>query len=169
MRRFFRTVGLAVLCIMGSLALVVAVAYSMGTVTVSVDEKKPNGQHVYVPVPAVVIPLGMRLAPSEDLADAAAEVRPWLPAIKAASEELVRCPDTTLVEVTSPEEKVRIAKSGNSIIIHVDSPEENVHVSVPLETAHMVASQFEALDERLDRSAKPRSRPSLPEDLESSN
>ncbi len=169
MRRFFRIVGVALLCIMGSLAVLVAIAYSMGTVTVSVHEKKPDGQHIYVPVPAVVIPLGMRLAPPEDMADTAAEIRPWLPALKVASEELARCPDTTLVEVTSPEDKVRIAKSGDSIVIDVDSPEENVHVSVPLETAYRVASQFEGMDERASRPAQQRSRATLAEDLESSN
>jgi hypothetical protein len=148
MRRFFRIVGLAALYIVGSLAVIVTLAYSMGTVAVSVYEKKPNGGQVYVPVPAAVIPLGLRLAPADDLANAATEVRPWLPAIKVASEELAHCPDTTLVEVTNPTEKVAITKSGNSIVIDVDSPEERVHVSVPLGTAYMVASQLERLDER---------------------
>jgi len=136
MRRFFRIVGLAALCIIGSLAIVVAVAYSMGTVTVSVHEKKPNGA------------LGMRLAPAEDLADATAEVRPWLPAIKLASEELARCPDTTLVEVISPAEKVAIRKNGDSIVIETDSLEERVRVSVPLGAAYLAASQLESLDEK---------------------
>jgi hypothetical protein len=148
MRRFFRIVGLAALCIIGSLAIVVAAAYSMGTVTVSVHEKKPNGEEVYLPVPAVVIPLGMRLAPAEDLADATAEVRPWLPAIKLASEELARCPDTTLVEVISPAEKVAIRKNGASIVIDTDSPEERVRVSLPLGAAYLAASQLESLDEK---------------------
>jgi hypothetical protein len=146
MRRFFRIVGLAVLCIVGSLTAIVAVAYSMGTVTVSVHEKKPGGARVYVPVPAVVIPVVMRLAPAEDLADAAAQVRPWLPAIKVASEELTRCPDTTLVEAISPAEQVTITKAGDSMVVDVDSAEERVHVSVPLEAAYMVASQLERLD-----------------------
>lgn len=148
MRGFFRIVGLAVLCILGSVAVVVTLAYSMGTVTVSVHEKKLNGDQVYVPVPAVVIPLAMRLVRTEDLADAAAEVRPWLPAIKVAAEELAHCTDTTLVEVTNHAENVAISKSGGSIIIDVDSPEERVHVSVPLGAAYMVAAQLERLDEK---------------------
>ncbi len=148
MRGFFRIVGLAVLCILGSVAVVVTLAYSMGTVTVSVHEKKLNGDQVYVPVPAVVIPLAMRLVRAEDFADAAAEVRPWLPAIKVAAEELARCPDTTLVEVTNHAENVAISKSGGSLVIDVDSPEERVHVSVPLRAAYMVAAQLERLDEK---------------------
>ncbi len=153
MKRFFRMVGLVILCVMGSVLLLVAVAYSMGTVTVAVDEKRPEGHHLYVPVPAIVIPLGVRLAPPGDLADAAVEVRPWLPAIKAASEELARCPDTTLVEVTDSEEKVRIAKRGDSIVVDVDGQEESVHVSVPLGTAYTLASQFESLPDRVSSSA----------------
>jgi hypothetical protein len=169
MRKFFRIVGFAVLCVAGSVALLVAAAYSMGTVTVSVENKKPDGPHVYVPVPAVAIPLGMRFAPAEDLAGAATQVRPWLPAIKAASEELARCPNTTLAEVTSAEEKVRIIKDGDSIVIDVDSPEENVHVSVPLETAYTVACQFETMNERVSRSAKQKSGPTQAEELEYTN
>lgn len=169
MRKFFRIMGLAALCVVGSVALVVVAAYSMGTVTVSVEEKKPGGHHVYVPVPAVVIPLGVRLAPPEDLADTIAQVRPWLPAIKIASEELARCPDTTLVEVTNAEEKVRIAKNGDSLVIDVDSPEEQVHVSAPLETAYTLACQFEGMNERARRPAKQSARAIPAEDLETGN
>ena len=75
------------------------VAYSEGAVMVYVHEKKPEGHRIWVPVPALLVDLGVRFVPEERLQDALRDLRPWLPAIEAASHELKRCPDGLLVEV----------------------------------------------------------------------
>ncbi|HLW78374.1 MAG TPA: hypothetical protein VKU44_02145, partial [Terriglobia bacterium] len=99
-RHVFRTI------LLGMVAFVLftgLVAYSEGAVMVSVQERKPegNGTHIWLPVPALLVEVGMRFVPREQLRDASAQIRPWLPAIRAASTELERCPDVTLVEVES--------------------------------------------------------------------
>jgi hypothetical protein len=93
-------------------------------------------------VPAVVLPVAARLIPRDKLKNATSDIGPWLPTIKAASEELARCPDGPLVEVDSPREHVRIHKQGSSLFIDVESDGETVHVSFPLQAAAETVSQL---------------------------
>lgn len=122
------------------------VAYNAGAVRVSVEEKKPGGQHVHLMVPAVAVPLALAFIPSDKLQQKAAELRPWLPAIRIASRELERTPDFVLVEVFDSDEHVRITKRGGSLFVDVNSAQEDVHVEVPL---HMVRSVAEKLSDGL--------------------
>ena len=120
---------------LGALGTVVfggAVLCSEGIITVRVREHKPNGSHVFVVAPAMLVPMGVRLAPRERLQEAERQVRPYLPTIRAAAEELAKCPNATFVEVQSPDEHVRISKSWGAIVIDVDDRDETVHVSVPI-------------------------------------
>jgi DNA-dependent RNA polymerase auxiliary subunit epsilon len=116
--------------------------YNEGAVRVDVREKTPNVEHIYLVVPAVVLPVAARLVPRNKLKDVPRNIGPWLPTIKAASEELARCPDGPLVEVDSNREQVRIRKQGRSLFIDVDSEEETVHVSFPLQAAADTVSQL---------------------------
>ena len=137
------TTGMAVLG--GALGVLVVggvLVYNEGAVRVDVREKTGDREHIHLIVPAVVLPLAVWLVPRAKLHDARHEIRPWLPTIKAASQELARCPDGPLVEVDSPREHVRIHKLGNSLFIAVDSDEETVLVSFPLEAAADTVSQL---------------------------
>ena len=133
----------------GTLGIVVltgAVVYNTGAIRVDVREKQRNGDHVRLWVPAVVLPIGVHVVPKDKLREASEKIRPWLPTIKAATEELSRCPDTTLVEVDSKREHVHIAKVGDSLVIDVDDPGETVHVSVPIKVIGYTASQLAGSD-----------------------
>jgi hypothetical protein len=137
------TTGMTVLG--GALGILVVggvLVYNEGAVRVDVREKTRNGEHIYLVVPAVVLPVAARLIPRDKLKDARRDIRPWLPTIKAASEELARCPDGPLIEVDSNREHVRIHKQGRSLFIAVDSKEETVRVSFPLEAAADTVSQL---------------------------
>jgi len=129
----------------GALGIVVltgAVVYDTGAIRVDVREKKPNGNHVRIWVPAVVLPIAAYVAPKEKLREAAQQIRPWLPTIKVATEELSRCPDATLVQVDDRHEHVRIAKQGDALVIDVDDEAETVHVSLPIKVIGYTASQL---------------------------
>jgi hypothetical protein len=145
--------GAAGMLLLGTLVLGGAAVYDMGAVRVSVQEKKPGGDHVRLLIPAVAVPLGLRIAPEEKLREAALQARPWLPALRIASQELERCPDGPLVEVTNPHEKVSIVKRGHSLLIDVDSEDETVHVSVPLRAVTSVVERLETVAERADERA----------------
>jgi hypothetical protein len=129
----------------GALAILVAggvFVYSEGAVRVDVREKTRDGEHTHLVVPAAILPVAARLVPRNKLKDARREIGPWLPTIKVASEVLARCPDGPLVEVDSNREHVRIYKQGDSLFVYVDSEEETVHVSFPLEAAADTVSQL---------------------------
>ncbi len=127
---------------LGILAAGGVFVYNEGAVRVDVREKTRNGEHIHLAVPAVVLPAAARLVPRDKLRDARHEIGPWLPTIKVASEELARCPDGPLVEVDSNREHVRIQKQGRSLFIDMDSEEETVHVSFPLQAAARTESQL---------------------------
>lgn len=117
------------------------VAYQYGAVKVYVEERKPGGERVRLWVPGVLAPVALKLVPDETLR-LPPEARQWMPAVELASEELRRLPDFTLVEVKNPREHVRIEKRDGALLIDVVSPEETVHVSVPLRVVNSVAREL---------------------------
>jgi hypothetical protein len=123
--------------------------YQAGSIRVSVDEKKPGGDHVHIIVPAILVSPAMGMIPEKELRKHAKEIRPWLPAIRAACKELDRIPDAVLVEVINRTEHVTITKHGGAINIDVVDENENVHVAVPLRTVQSVAEKL-ASGEPLD-------------------
>jgi hypothetical protein len=128
--------------VLGTLLVAGAFVYDMGAIKVSVQEKRPGGENIRLVVPAAVVPLVLPFVRGEKMQEAAEKVRPWLPAIEAATAELARCPDGPLVQVTSPQEKVSIVKRGDSLVIDVDEASERVHLAVPLKLVSVVAGQI---------------------------
>lgn len=105
---------------------------SEGMITVNVVEKQPEKHHVFVMVPALLVPIGMHFVPKEHLAQSAREMKPWMPTIRAALDGLSESEDITFVEVKEPGQNVRVAKSGGSIVVDVNGDDETVHVSTPI-------------------------------------
>lgn len=118
---------------------------SEGLVHVDVREKQPQGHHIHVLAPALIAPIGVYLAPKADLADASAQIRPYLPTIRAALDGLRETNDVTLVEVNEPDQHVRVVKEGGSIVVDVDDPENSVHVSTPIRAIASTVEQLAAV------------------------
>jgi hypothetical protein len=125
--------------LLGTVLVAGGIVSSQGFLHVRVMEKQKDGTHLRLVLPAMAVPIALRLVPDEHLREAAENVRPWLPAIDAAATQLADCPDGTLVEVIDPSEHVAIVKSGGSLVVDVDDPGETVHVSVPLATVRSAA------------------------------
>ena len=130
--------------ILGAVLLMGLVVYSEGAVTVYVREKEPQGTRIWLPVPALLVEAGMRFVPADKLREASAQLRPWLPAIEAASGELERCPDATLVEVKSARDNVIISKRADTLRIEVEDDSDTVHVSVPIALVNSLAHDLTA-------------------------
>lgn len=139
------TVLAAILLVLtlGTGILIAGTVAATGVVSVRVHESGPDGVHLYVPVPAVLVeaaitmaPLVVRLTGSGDvdreLARLRAEAGPWLPAVRSALAELDRLPDVTLVEVDGPAEHVSVRKHGRSLYVHAEEPGSRVSVVVPV-------------------------------------
>ncbi len=116
-------------------ALTGTVVYRMGMVRIEVQSKSPGGEHLRLMAPGALLPVGAMLLPTNKTREASRQLQPWLPAIRAATEELMRCPDATLVQIDGRQEHVRIAKVRDALMVDVDDAGETVHVSVPLRAA----------------------------------
>ena len=128
--------------VLGTAMVAGAALSSEGFIAVKVHEKKANGTHLTLIVPAAMVPATLHFVPKEDLKDAGRDIRPYLPIIDAAIPALEDCPDGVLVEVRDPGEHVLIQKAGGSVVIDVDDHGDVVHVSVPLRAAQSSIHQI---------------------------
>jgi hypothetical protein len=113
-------------------------------IEVNVVEKQPEAHHVYVLAPAMLVPIGTHFIPSRKLSQAAAEIKPWMPTIHAALEQLRAGEDITLVDVREPDEHVLVTKQGGSVVVDVADKDETVHVSAPLRAIESTIEQVAA-------------------------
>lgn len=124
--------GKIALALAGTAVAGLGVLCSEGMIEVNVVQKQPESRHVYVIAPAMLVPIGVHFAPKDQIAQASAQVRPWLPTIRATLGGLRDCGDITLVEVNGPGQHVRVSKTGGSVIVDADDKGDTVHVSMPL-------------------------------------
>lgn len=119
---------------------------SEGLVNVKVVEKNPQGVHIHVIAPAILAPIAVHLAPRYALTDAARQIQPNMPVIRAALDGLRESDDVVLVEVKEPNQHVEVDKLGGSIIVDVDDAGETVHVSAPLRAISDTVEQLADAD-----------------------
>ncbi|MFZ0820659.1 MAG: hypothetical protein WAM91_11365 [Candidatus Acidiferrales bacterium] len=119
-----------------------------GFVHVRVEESREGGKNVHLILPAELGPLAAHLVPLGHLRNAERDFRAALPALHITAAELAKLPDTLLVEVMDQKDHVRIAKVGDGLDIDSESPEEHVHVWVPLRAIYDTA---DALESRLGK------------------
>ncbi len=136
--------GKVVAGLASSIALAGVYVVHEGAVRIQVDKQGAKGSHLRLRVPAALVPAGMMFVPEAKMREAAVRAGPWLPAVRAATEELARQPDCDLLEVRGAEEHVHIAKRGALLVVDVESPRETVHVWVPLKTVDEVARKLES-------------------------
>jgi len=127
-----------------SLALAGAYMVHEGAIRIQVDRQGAKGSHLHLLVPAALVPAAMMFVPETTLREAATRARPWLPAVRTATEGLARQPDCDLLEVCSADEHVHVAKRGALLVVDVESLRETVHVSVPLRMINGVARRLES-------------------------
>ncbi len=127
---------------LGSGLLVAGTIAATGLVTVNVHDKA-EGTHIYLPVPAMAVYLGMDLLPlvmdDSDLAEMRRDIGDWGPFMAATLQGLADCPDGVLVDVRDGDETVRIVKEGRSFEIRVRNRDESVDISVPARVLSKVA------------------------------
>jgi len=116
-----------------------------GIVNVHVVQRQPEVHNIHVIVPGILVTLTLHMVPSRCFRDSGSDLRQWLPVVRATSDSFAKMPDTVLVEVTDPRERVVVRKSGGSLVTDVNDADENVHVSVPVrtlrDTAEILASK----------------------------
>ena len=125
--------------------LVLAGAYTLreGLIRVDLDERRSGGSHVHMWVPAAMVPMAMHFVPKHALCDAAQRAREVLPAIHAFAKELKKLRDVDLIEVSDGDEHAQFRTRSGNLQVDVDSPDEHVHLRVPLITLDDVVGQLE--------------------------
>jgi hypothetical protein len=132
--------------LMGSGFLLAASIVQTGLVTVKVNESGPDGTHLYIPVPAVLVHAGMTVLPMLVEEDVWEEVRTdlgeWGPVAAEALRAVEDAPDGVLVEVENDREHVRIEKDGRSLEIHVRDGKDRFDISLPASLLGRVAREI---------------------------
>lgn len=125
---------IAGLALLGTVFVTAAASYvyDNGLIVVSVREKGPDGVSFTIPVPVAVARAGLAFAPDDAMPGNCPDIAMWEPVVTAALEGLAESPDAVLVEVQDDDENVLIRKEGGRLVVDVDTPDEEVHVSVPL-------------------------------------
>jgi hypothetical protein len=127
----------------GTLVLAGAYTFHEGVIRIDVDEYRGGGSHVHLWMPAAAVPMAMHFVPREHLRNAAEHAREFMPLVHTLVKELKKFPEADFVEVTDDREHVQIRTHEGKLQIDVVSPDENVHLLVPLSTIDDVADQLE--------------------------
>jgi hypothetical protein len=136
---------LTVLTVSGSILAYQAFG-GMGTLIVDVHEKYPGGDMVHLEVPGVLIPMTMMCVPDHAFVDCDIddeEMRYAGPVLRAITKELRHMPDTEIVYVETVDETISIVKRGKNLYIDVDTPQEEVHVTIPVKLMESVGKKME--------------------------
>ena len=126
------------------MTLTTAVVMKDGMIEVNVQEKRADGSHIHLYVPATVATWGVHLAPQERLREHLRHSREHLALARVALRELEKVPDAVLVEVESPREHVRVEIRHGRFLVNVDDEGETVHVAVPISAARKVIEELAA-------------------------
>lgn len=117
--------------------------HGFGSLHIYVHEKQAGGTRFGMRFPAFLVRLAVTMAPIELPDDAARELRPHLPLLRAIADEFRTCPDGVFVEVKSATESIRIAKQGDVLSIYVDDESDEVRLDVPMSCVRTVVSKLE--------------------------
>lgn len=138
------------LLLLGSGFLLAASIVQTGLVTVEVHESGPDGTHLYLPVPAILVHAGLTVLPaimeeiSEDdvWEDVRCDLGEWAPVAAEALRSVQDAPDAVLVEVENERESVRIEKVGRSLEIRVRDGRDSFEISLPASLLGRVAREI---------------------------
>ncbi|MFL6201857.1 MAG: hypothetical protein ACJ76J_22005 [Thermoanaerobaculia bacterium] len=134
------------LLLLGSGFLLAASIVQTGLVTVEVHESGPDGTHLYLPVPAILVHAGLAVLPAlmeDDVwEDVRCDLGEWAPVAAEALRSVQDAPDAVLVEVENERESVRIEKVGRSLEIRVRDGRDSFEISLPASLLGRVAREI---------------------------
>jgi hypothetical protein len=137
-------IATAILVFVGAgIFMLATVVFQTGILYVEVQEKKPDGHHLYIPVPVVLAHAAVACVPDKELREVRAELTPRKDLIVAACNAFSDCPDGAFVEYTNGnQEHVTVAKRGRYLTVDVNSRDEKVKVRVPIWSVRNLVTQL---------------------------
>jgi hypothetical protein len=143
----------ATLVIAWTLAIGAAWAWAAhsGVVTVNIHDHR-EGLHLWVPVPMALVDVALSATAVPAVHTAGlghftvdgvtvglGEIGPMVVELMEAIESM---PDATLVEVRDRGDHVRVVKSGNKLLVHVEEPHASVSISIPARAVARIADRL---------------------------
>ena len=121
--------------LLAGLAGIIAAVAITDWAVVDVQIADPDPMHIKVPFPLFVANVATSFVPDEALEDARvpAEVTANRELILSAITSLLEAPDTAIVKVSTPDERVEISKAGDNLLIAVDADDATVRCTIPLD------------------------------------
>jgi hypothetical protein len=111
---------------------------------VDVRPQPGHGPRVILPVPLPLLQLAMRAVPEHEVSGRMpAEVTRQRAQVLEAMRMLERAPDTTLLQVTSPDTRVLIRKVGDRLELSVDDDDTKVRGGLPLANVRKVLDRWD--------------------------
>lgn len=131
-QRGMSTIGGVLLA--GLAGIVTAVAITDWAV-VDIHIADPDPMHITVPFPLFVANVATSFVPDEAFEDARIppEVTANKELILSALTSLLEAPDTAMVKVSTPDERVEISKLGDNLVVAVDADDATVRCTIPLD------------------------------------
>lgn len=119
-----------------------AYTFREGLLRVDVDESRGQGSHVYVWVPAAIVPMAMHFIPRDKMRQAGERSAEFMPLVHAIAKELQKYPEAELIEVHDGPQFVHIRTHNGNLMIDAEEPGQTVHVSCPLATIDDVSREL---------------------------
>jgi len=116
--------------------------HNAGMMKVDVDSHGPGGDDVKIVFPAFLAHIALSLVPTSVFEHIDDEALVWMPLVADVSKKLAEYPDFVLVEVTSRSENVQIVKKRGTLVIDVQSDDEDVNVTLPLSLVGRVVNKM---------------------------
>jgi hypothetical protein len=127
-----RLTAIFLACIAALILAVGALFYFTGVLVVDVRDKR-HDNHVFVPVPMLLVRGVAHFLPSHARVHTPLHLRENRDLVLAASRALQDCPDGEFVRVESPDKNILIRKDGDELILDADTPDQELHIRVPLD------------------------------------
>jgi hypothetical protein len=134
--------GKIALGMVSTVAVATVYTFREGLITVKVDEYRDGGSHVHLWIPAAAVPMVAHFVPKNQLEHGTEQLNEWLPTIRQLTKELKKYPDAEFINVEDENEHVLIRTENGKVRIDVTGPDENVHVSVPIDTIEDLSEEF---------------------------
>ncbi len=135
------------LTILGMIAVAfVGMLGSMTWVLIDVNDRSPDGMHVFVPAPLALADVAVRLVPAHVSKPLDVDIDPDLiPVIQAAVRELKQAGDFEMVRVEDGDELVVVRIEDGLVHVSVDDGSDRVRVRLPLRSIEAAIKSIEDL------------------------
>jgi hypothetical protein len=122
--------------------------HSLGSIEVSMKGHGCGGDDIELRIPGALAQAALMLTPDDLICDGRKAMFDKTPFASALCRALRDTPDFVLVEVETPDERVRVEKRGRELFIDINCPDETMRVRVPVRIVQGIVNKFARMSEQ---------------------